>query len=64
MTERSVGDLNSHWEELLCPVDMNDLYGNGNYDSSTAKNVMVVFEKCDQAKETAGRTGVECLPEK
>ena len=61
LTKKSVEDLENHWEDLLCPIDANDWYGSGNYDSSSVKNFMVVFEKCDQAKETEGSTGLICL---
>ena len=29
-----------------------------------AETFMVIFEKCDQALETAGRTGIKCLSDK
>ena len=56
-------DLENHWEDLICPIDVNDWYGSGTFDEAKAQNFMVVFEKCDQAKETAGRTGIKCLSE-
>ena len=62
-TEKSLADLKNHWNDMLCPVDVKDFYGNGNFDSTVANNLMVVFENCNQAKETAGKTGVRCKSE-
>ena len=48
--EKSIMDLENHWRDMICPFDVDEMYGSGNYDASEAENVMVVFEKCDQAK--------------
>ena len=45
---------------MLCVADPNDLYVSGNYDSSEAENIVIVFEVCNQ--ETAAE-GVTCASE-
>lgn len=35
---------------MRCIIDENDVYMYGNYDTVAARNIMVVFEKCDPEK--------------
>ena len=32
-TEKSIFDLENHWRDMICPIDVNDIYSSGNYDS-------------------------------
>ena len=35
---------------MICPIDVDEMYGSGNYDTTEAENLMVVFEKCNPDK--------------
>ena len=37
---------------LKCPKDLSDVTTQGNYDSSAAKNLMIVIEKCNNETST------------
>ena len=48
-TER---DVRKYSKRFRCLVDENDLVLWGNYDTIDARNIMVVFEKCDPNTST------------
>ena len=43
LTQKSLVDLENHWEDLICPIDVNDWYGSGTFDEANAQNFMVVL---------------------
>ena len=47
--------------KLLCPKDLNDIEIKGNYDTSVASNLMIVFEKCDPVLRA--KSGLKCKTE-
>lgn len=48
-TER---DVRKYYKRFRCLVDDNDLVIWGNFDTIDARNIMVVFEKCDPRTST------------
>ena len=44
------------WQSMICIADPSELYVSGNYDSSEAENVVVVFELCNQETVSEGAT--------
>ena len=59
-TKKAIKDLTNHWEDLICPEDPNEWYSSGNFDSTIAENIMIVFSTCNQTMETKAKTGVVC----
>ena len=43
----SVSDIVRYGPKMRCPVKQKELALWGNYDTTEAQNIMIVFEKCD-----------------
>ena len=46
---------------FLCPKNLDDVFINGNYNTDSAKNLMIVFEKCDPNERK--KKGLKCKTE-
>ena len=62
-TNRSAPEISKFWSEFKCIADVSDLKVNGNFDTSVANQLMIVFEKCDKKRSPqincASETSIE-----
>ena len=40
-------DVDIYWQRMYCPENRSDLALWGNYDTAFARNIIIVFEKCN-----------------
>ena len=52
----SKSDIELYGKKMRCPMRDDDLYLLGNFDTTTARNVMIVFERCD----VNNKVGITC----
>ena len=64
-TKNTIADLEKFKDEFLCIKDSKDMYAHGNYETSSATAIMIVWERCDPEKnsQSIATKDIQCVDE-
>ena len=64
-TMNTIADLEKYKDVFMCTKDSKDMYAHGNYETSSATAIMIVWERCDPDKNSQSEAtkDIKCVDE-